>query len=138
MPAGQSHSAESNLPPPSMPSRQITQREGHPGVATGRAQMEHAGGGNDNVLAALNLIRRGRRASSPRQRRGPQFLAGRLVKRANLVVACAGTKEQTADRNDRAAVILRPRSGSSFGRQLRVLAQRLFPYEFPRVQINAV
>src|ERR1022692_2195225 len=86
---------------PSMsPSREITQREGHPGVTTGRAQVEHAGGGDDNVLAAVNLVRRGRRASSPRQRRGPQFLAGRLVKRANLVVACAGTENQPAGRND--------------------------------------
>src|ERR1035437_6396316 len=33
---GQSHSPESSLPSPSMPSRQITQREGHPGVTTDR------------------------------------------------------------------------------------------------------
>ena len=120
------------------PSREITQREGHPGVTTGRAQVEQTGGGNDNVLAAVDLIRRGGRTSSPRQRRGPQFLAGRLVKRANLVVACAGTKKHPAGRNDGTAVILRPRSGSTFDRQLRVFAQRLFSSEFAHVQINAV
>jgi hypothetical protein len=58
-----------STPPASV--RVLGQCEGHPGIAAGRAQVQHASDRNNNVLAAVDLIRRGRRASSPRQGRGP-------------------------------------------------------------------
>jgi hypothetical protein len=100
--------------------------------------MQHARGGNDDVLPAIDFIRRRRRASSPRQRRGPQFVAGRFVKGANLVVSRAGNKQQPARRHDGAAVVFGPRVRHSLGRQFRIFPKRLFPQQPACVQIDTI
>src|SRR5215831_8330837 len=95
----------------------LGQGKRHIGIAVRGTEFVAAGGGDDDVLAAVDLVAGGRGVSNVGEPGGPKLLASVFVEGTDLVVAGAGAKDQTASRHYRAAVILRASELHALGRQ---------------------
>src|ERR1035441_8573388 len=66
-----------------------------------------AGGGDDDILAAIDLVGCRRRNPDPREFARPEFRASVFVERADFCVAGSGTEQQAAGGGDGPARIFR-------------------------------
>src|SRR5581483_10055532 len=111
-------------------------REGNNGAAAGGPVLP-AATDDDDVLAPVDFVRRGGRVARRGQRRLPQQLAGQGVVRVEFSIEVRrADEEQSARRDQRAAVVVAAGVRDPFRNELGILAEWNLPLDGAGVEVN--